>query len=231
MRVRGRLSDLPSKCLWRTLTRVLISGCTLSAFGQVAGQITAHELAQRVDRHYDQLHSLRASFSESYAGLGARRSERGILLLRKPGQMRWDYSFPAGKIFVLDGKYAWFYGPGDAQVQRIPAKELDDLRSPLRFLLGHTNLEKEMDSLTLARSENGGFTLTGVPKGQENRVARLTLAVTGEGVITGIEVEELDGAVTRFAFANEEPNAPVPAEAFHFTPPAGVPVVSGPPPL
>ena len=31
-------------------------------------------------------------------------------------------------------------------MQRIQAKQLDDLRSPLRFLLGHTELEKEMDS-------------------------------------------------------------------------------------
>ncbi len=203
----------------------------LSSPGQAYTQLTANELAQRVDRHYDQLHSLKAAFTESYAGLGVRRTENGSLLMRKPGRMRWDYSLPAGKIFLLNGKYAWFYARGDAQVQRIPAKELDDLRSPLRFLLGHTDLEKEMNSLTLARAANGEFTLTGVPKGQENRVARLTLTVTAEGAITGIEVEEIDGAVTRFTFAGEQPNAPVPEDAFHFNAPPGVPVVNGPPPI
>jgi len=192
---------------------------------------TAHDLAQRVDRHYDSLHSLKASFTESYAGLGVRRVETGTLLLRKPGRMRWDYSSPAGKIFLLDGKYAWFYAKGDEQVQRIPAKELDDLRSPLRFLLGHTDLEKEMDSLALAPAANGCFTLTGQPKGQEQRIARLTLTVTAAGSITGIEVEEVDGAITRFVFTGEQPDAPVPAGAFQFTAPLGVPVVEGPPPL
>ena len=123
----------PPFCFWRTIFRAQ------------QHLPSAHELAQRVDRHYDQLQSLKAGFSESYAGLGMTKTESGTLLLRKPGRMMWQYSSPPGKIFLLDGKYAWFYTQGDAQVQRIPAKELDDLRSPLRFLLGHTQLEKEID--------------------------------------------------------------------------------------
>ena len=80
--------------------------------------------------------------------LGIKRVESGTLLLQKPGRMKWEYNVPPGKLFVLDGKFAWFYSAGDPQVQRIPAKELDDLRSPLRFLLGHTELEKELNNLT-----------------------------------------------------------------------------------
>jgi outer membrane lipoprotein carrier protein len=202
----------------------------VSSFGQ-GSPITAHTVAQRVDRHYNQLHSLRAGFTESYEGLGIRRSESGTLTIMKPGRMKWDYSRPAGKIFLLDGKYAWFYSLGDAQVQRIPAKELDDLRSPLRFLLGHTEVEKELNNLKLADGPDGGFTLTGQPRGQEKRVSRLTLTVTAEGAITGIEIEESDGALTRFTFTGEVPNPSVPADAFHFTPPAGVPVVDAMPPV
>jgi outer membrane lipoprotein carrier protein len=174
---------------------------------------TAHELAQRVDHHYNQLHSLKAGFTESYSGLGMDRTESGTLLLLKPGRMRWDYSSPAGKLFLLDGKYAWFYAKGDPQVQRIQAKQLDDLRSPLRFLLGHTELEKEMTSLTIAPAPDGRFTLTGQPKGQEQRVSRLALTVTPEGTITGIEIEEADGAITRFTFTGEVPNPQLAADA------------------
>jgi len=191
----------------------------------------AHELAARVDRHYDQLHSLKAAFTESYAGLGVQRTESGELLLSKPGKMRWDYISPPGKVFLLDGKYAWFYAPGDSQVQRIPAKELDDLRSPLRFLLGHTSLEKEMNGLSLASGSNGEFVLSGVPKGQENRISKISLTVTPAGAITGIEVEETDGATTRFVFSSEQPDAAVAPKTFQFTPPPGVPVVDSPPPV
>jgi outer membrane lipoprotein carrier protein len=157
--------------------------------------------------------------------------ESGILLLRKPGRMKWEYSVPSGKLFVLDGKYAWFYSAGDPQVQRLPAKELDDLRSPLRFLLGHTELEKELNNLTLVSGANGNFTLSGQPRGQENRIRSLTITVTPAGTITGIVMEEVDGATTRFSFTNQQPDAQIPAEAFHFTPPAGVPVVDAPPPV
>ena len=207
---------------------LLASG--LLSFGQGSSP-SAHDLAQRVDRHYNQLHSLKAGFTESYEGLGLKRSESGTLTMVKPGRMKWDYSSPAGKLFLLDGKYAWFYTRGDPQVQRIPAKQLDDLRSPLRFLLGHTELEKELNNLKLAPGANGRFTLTGQPKGQEKRVARLTLTVTADGAITGIEMEESDGALTRFTFTGEQSNAPVPAETFRFTPPAGVPVVDSLPPV
>jgi outer membrane lipoprotein carrier protein len=208
---------------------MLLAACALC--NAQAQTPSAHDLAQRVDRHYNQLHSLKASFTESYEGLGMQRTESGTLLLLKPGRMRWDYSTPPGKVFVLDGKYASFYSPGDPQVQRIPSKQLDDLRSPLRFLLGHTELEKEMNSLTLAPAAGGRFTLSGQPKGQEKRVNRLSLTVAADGTITGIEIEESDGAITRFSFSGEVPNAPVPAEEFHFTAPPGVPVVDAEAPV
>ena len=192
---------------------------------------SAHEMAQRVDRRYNQLRSLKAGFVESYEGLGIRRTESGTMLLLKPGRMRWDYSSPAGKVFLLDGKFAWFYARGDSQVQRVPAKQLDDLRSPLRFLLGHTELEKELNHLKLTPVAGGLYTLSGQPKGLEKRVSLLTLTLTAEGAITGIEIEDADGALTRFTFTNEQPNAPVPNETFRFTPPPGVPVVDALPPV
>jgi outer membrane lipoprotein carrier protein len=205
--------------------------CAPPSFGQSSPTPSAQELAARVDRHYDQLHSLKAGFREDYAGLGMTRTETGTLFLRKPGRMLWQYSAPAGKIFLLDGKYAWLYAQGDAQVQRIPAKEMDDLRSPLRFLLGHTQLAKELGGLKLVAASNGQYTLTGLPKGQESRVTRLSLTVTAAGAITAIEVVEVDGANTRFTFTGELPDAPIPAETFHFTPPPGVPVVDAMPPV
>jgi outer membrane lipoprotein carrier protein len=222
------MSRLPQFRRGAALLLAALSSTGVLSQQQPAG---AHELAARVDRHYDRLHSLKATFTESYAGMGVQRTESGELQLSKPGKMRWDYSSPPGKVFLLDGKYAWFYAPGDAQVQRAPAKELDDLRSPLRFLLGHTNLEKEVNGLSLAPGNNGEFVLSGVPKGQENRVSKLSLTVTAAGIITGIDVEETDGASTKFTFSGQQPDAAVAPKTFKFTPPAGVPVVDSPPPV
>ena len=192
---------------------------------------SAVQLAAAVDHHYNTLHGLRVDFTESYAGLGMDRHESGVLLLEKPGRMRWNYAAPPGKVFVLDGKFGWFYTPGDAQVQQIPAKKLDDLRSPLRFLLGHAQLTKELTALTMAPAENGEFRLRGVPRGMEQRVRSLDVVASADGTIHAMTLEELDGSRTSFAFRNEQANPALAADTFRFTPPAGVPVVEGTPPV
>ena len=187
-------------------------------------------LVRKVDDHYNHLNSLRAHYMERYSGLGMNRTEEGTLLLKKPGRMRWSYAAPVGKVFLLDGKFAWFYTPGDAQATRVPAKELDDLRSPLRFLLGHTQLSKELDHLAVT-PDGSGFRISGVPKGMEQRVKELSLWVTAAGAIERMRLEEVDGAVTEFAFSDMQENVPVKDSDFVFTPPAGVTVVQGLPPI
>ena len=109
-----------------------------------------HTLAQAVDEHYNHLHTLQAEFTEIYRGAGMDRTESGTLWLKKPGKMRWEYRSPRDKLFLSDGKDAWFYVPGDKQVRKTPVKKLDDLRSPLGFLLGKTRLEKELQGLGFA---------------------------------------------------------------------------------
>jgi outer membrane lipoprotein carrier protein len=187
-------------------------------------------LIKRVDDHYNHLHTLRAHYTEHYKGMGLDRTESGTLTLKKPGLMRWAYDQPPGKVFVLDGKYAWFYTPGDAQVTRTPAKQLDDLRSPLRFLLGHTQLARELDTLTTAPS-GPNFQISGVPKGMAERVHALTLIVTPAGEIQSIKIEETDGSFTDFTFTAIEENTAVPATDFVFTPPAGTSIVNGQSPI
>jgi outer membrane lipoprotein carrier protein len=190
----------------------------------------ADALLRKVDDHYNRLSSLRARYTEHYAGMGLDRTESGTLLLKKPGRMRWTYDQPAGKLFVLDGKYAWFYTPGDDQVQRVPAKQLDDLRSPLRFLLGHTQLKKELANLTVTQDSHG-IHISGVPRGMEQRIKALTLDVTPAGAIQHMRLEELDGAITEFAFTQVEENIPARDSDFTFTPPKGIAVVDGLPPV
>lgn len=190
----------------------------------------ALSLARKVDAHYNHLHSLEARYTERYQGMGMDRTETGTLTLLKPGRMRWAYDSPPGKLFLLDGKDAISYTPGDAQATRFPEKQLDDLRSPLRFLLGHTDLAKELDGLTLTLV-NGGYTLSGTPKGMQQRVRSLALTVDAAGLIHVLRIEETDGAVTTFTFTDIRENIPAPAADFQFTPPPGVTVIDGAAPI
>jgi outer membrane lipoprotein carrier protein len=200
----------------------------LSAIALPAQQNEA--LLNTVDAHYNHLSSLRTRYVERYTGMGLTRSETGTLTLKKPGRMRWAYDSPAGKVFILDGKFAWFYTPGDPQVQRISAKQMDDLRTPLRFLLGHTQLKKELYEISISPAGTN-FRIAGIPKGMEQRVKELSLVVTPAGAIVEMKVEEIDGATTEFTFSDGQENVPAKDSDFIFTPPAGVAIVNGGPPL
>ena len=159
------------------------------------------------------------------------RTESGTLLLKKPGQMRWNYAEPRPKLFVTDGHTAWFYVPGERQARRTPVKQLDDLRSPLRYLLGKTKLEKELDGLSLAPDQkpmnSGDVVLRGVPKGMHDRVEQTLLEIAPDGLIERIVVEELDGSVTEFRFHQQKENVQMGDQQFRFVPPDGVEVVAG----
>jgi outer membrane lipoprotein carrier protein len=210
----------------------LASPCfTLGLLFAQPSPLTAGALAERIDRHYNSLRSLEVQFTQQYQGMGMNRKEAGVLLLKKPGRMRWTYSQPAGKLFVLDGKNGYFYSPGDTEVQRVPVKKLDDMRSPLRLLLGHAKLEQELTGLAIAPQADGTYVLTGVPKGLEKRVASFSVTATAEGVIRSMKVEETDGITNTFLFTDERPNTAASDESFVFTPPPGVKVVEGLPPV
>jgi outer membrane lipoprotein carrier protein len=202
----------------------------------VAQQPTAVSLAKLVDNHYNRLQSLEAHYSERYQGMGLDRTETGTLTLRKPGRMRWAYDAPAGKLFLLDGHDAISYTPGDLQATRFPEKQLDDLRSPLRFLLGHTELAKELDHLTLAPiSDSPGaaalYNLSGTPRGMQQRLRSLSLTVDAAGQIHSMRLEEVDGSKTIFTFTTMRENIPTAEKDFTFTPPPGVGIVNATAPL
>lgn len=208
------------------LANLLLVGCS-----SALAQVDVHVLASKVDQRYDRMRTLEAQFSETYRGAGMTRTESGTLLMKKPGKMRWDYDQPHPKLFLTDGGLAYFYVPGEHQVRRAPLKQLDDLRSPLRYLLGKTKLEKEFEGLSLAPDAKpvraGDIVLRGVPKRMGERISQVLLEVTPDGLISSIVIEELDGSITEFRFLQQKENVQIPDERFRFTPPAGVEVVEG----
>ncbi|MDR3763993.1 MAG: outer membrane lipoprotein chaperone LolA [Acidobacteriota bacterium] len=191
----------------------------------------ARPLAARVDARYNSMKSLRAEFTEIYSGNGVHRREGGTLLIKRPGKMRWDYTSPRKKLFVTSGNAAWFYVPGERQARKTPLKSLDDLRSPLRYLLGRTKLEKELHALSLAPDvapvAGGSFVLRGVPVGMGNSVSQVLIEADNEGFMRRIAIVDLDGSTTEFRLANQQVNTPVRDAEFQFTPPAGVEVLQG----
>lgn len=191
--------------------------------------LDVHALAQAVDNHYNHLQTLQAEFAETYSGAGIERTESGSLWLKKPGKMRWEYRSPKEKLFLSDGKDAWFYVPGDHQARRSSARKLDDLRSPLGLLLGKSRLEKELDGLApapdVAPLTPGNTVLRGVPKAMADRINEVVLEVTPDYRIERIQFQQVDDSVTEYRFSQQRENGSIGEERFRFTPPPGVEIV------
>jgi outer membrane lipoprotein carrier protein len=238
------LGVLPSSPLEAARRIVLVlmtkffSAALLLAISLSAGAATqdVHSIAAAVDEHYNHLRTLKAEFTEVYRGLGIERTESGTLWLakgglKKPGKMRWEYRSPREKLFVSDGKDAWFYVPDDRQARRTEARKLDDIRSPLAFLLGKSKLEKELQGLSLASDvaplAAGNVVLRGVPQALADRISEILLELTPEHRITRIVMDEVDGSVTEYRFSEQRENEAIPDGRFVFKPPPGTETVEG----
>ena len=194
-----------------------------------------HQLARSVDDHYNHLRSLQADFTEIYRGEGAERVESGTLWLKKPRKMRWEYRSPKEKLFISDGQVVWFYLPAERQLRKTTLRKLDDLRSPLAFLLGKTKLEKELRGLSKVVDQSplgpGNTLLRGVPQGVVQSMAgqanEVQLEISPTSQIVRIVLLEADGATTEFRFANWKENLELSDSRFQFTPPPGVETVEG----
>jgi outer membrane lipoprotein carrier protein len=219
MNSRRNISKRLGPCVWLALVCV-------SAFAVAETEVS--RVAARVDAHYDHLHTLQANFTETYTGAGISRSESGTLWLKRPGRMRWEYRQPREKLFLSDGSTAWFYVPGEKQARKTAVKKLEDLRSPLAYLLGRTKLQKEFTGLSVAQDVSpeapGDVVLRGVPRRMGN-IDQVLMEITPDGRFVRILVAQDDGSTTDFRFVNEQENVPIPDQRFHFSPPPGVETV------
>jgi len=182
-----------------------------------------------VDQHYNRLKTLKSSFTEIYQGPGIARTESGTLWLKKPGRMRWEYREPREKLFLANPQTAYFYVPGERQARKTAIKNLDDIRSPLRYLLGKTRLEKELEGLSVAPDvaaiQAGDTVLRGIPKTMKDRVSDVILEISPAHQIVRILIHEVDGTSTDFRFSQIEENVPVQDSLFRFTPPPDVEII------
>jgi len=90
--------------------------CHLAPAADLKGWIAS------VERRYNSARTMEAGFEQSYLAQGRKRVERGDLSLRKPGRMRWEYSNPAGKLFVADGKWVWMYSPATEKAEKAKSR-------------------------------------------------------------------------------------------------------------
>lgn len=173
-----------------------------------------------IEERYNRAQTLQLSFIESYKLQGRVRVEKGDLFLRKPGRMRWQYTAPAGKLFVSDGKFVYSYTPQDNRAEKMKLKETEDMRAPLAFLLGRLDFNKDFREFR-AHAEEDGIFITAIPKSDNLPYSEVSF-LAGPGFnIRRLEVKNQDNSILQFAFENEKQNPPLAEAMFQFTAPPG----------
>ena len=191
------------------------SVCLLSA-----ADIDVPRTLKGIEDRYNRTQTLQLSFTESYQQGARTRVEKGDLYLRKPGRMRWQYTAPAGKLFVSDGKFIYAYTPQDNRAEKMKLKETDDMRAPLAFLLGRLDFNKDFREFH-ARPEDGGVFVTAIPKSDKLPYSEVSFLAAPDYTIRRLEVKGQDNSVLRFSFENEKKDPAIQDAMFRFTPPPG----------
>jgi outer membrane lipoprotein carrier protein len=209
------------------MNKLLLAGCLVAAcagptFTSAAGQDVSKTLKGIEDR-YNNSKTLSIHFTETLIARGGRHTpEAGTLYLRKPRQMRWEYTAPAGDLFVSDGKFTYYYIAKDNKVERDKLTEGEDLRGPLAFLLGNLDFNRDFKQFN---TEDADGAITAIPKSDKLEYSEVTLVPGPDSSIQRLSIKGQDGSMYQFVFDGERKNPPLPDSLFKFTPPPGAVIV------
>ena len=179
------------------------------------------KLLKDIEGHYNRALTLQLSFSEIYTFQGRPRTpERGELFLRKPGRMRWQYSKPAGKLLVSDGKDIFYYNADSNRAERMRVKDAEDMRAPLAFLVGRLDFNRDFREYKI-RQENGKIWVTCVPKSDKLPYSEVSFLTSSNARIEHVRVVGQDRSIIDFDFSAEVINPPIADQVFHFQIPPG----------
>ena len=206
---------------------------------------TAAALLHRFESAYRSSKTLQANFLETYFDSGkVIRSEAGVAYFAKPGKMRWEYVSPEPNLYLVDGKWAWFYVPADHTVTRTRAKQSSDSRTPLALLAGEMKVSRICKTVTIDRSSRSldpqGVVLRCDLRGSDDSVpatqgsapaahgSHALFEVNREsGELVRIVVVDPGGVQVEFRFSNWQFDPSLQASKFRFEPSKGVAIVDG----
>jgi outer membrane lipoprotein carrier protein len=192
---------------------------------------TADTVARDLQRKYDRVTDFSADFVHSYRGgvLKQQATERGTLLVKKPGKMRWEYTAPEKKLFVSDGHKIYSYIPQDRQVVVGTMPRDEQAPTPALFLTGKGDLTRDFNAAfdKVAEAQPGSIALKLTPKRREPEYESLTLVVDPKTLgLQMLVTVDSQGGRSAFTFSNFKENVGVADNQFVFKMPRNVDVVT-----
>lgn len=187
--------------------------------------ISALQVIQRSQQHYRGIRTLQAEFTQVYSAHMTRDEEHGVLMLKKPQKMYWEYRDPTEKYLFVTGKRALFYIPRDRQIVMY---ELAQDRLFL-FFMGEGQvsrdfrIEFENEELPSAK-EN--FLVRLIPRQADGSVLRILLEIepTSYQIVRLTAIEPI-GSRNDYILKNVREDVSIPDRRFRFKPPKGVEII------
>jgi outer membrane lipoprotein carrier protein len=204
----------------------------LGALVAVAVAVSATELAQSLQRKYDTVRDFSADFVHTYQGgvLHKQITERGHVLVKKPGKMRWDYTSPEKKLFISDGVRVYSYIPEDKQVTVGAVPKEDQAGAPILFLAGKGNLVRDFTpsiGQLPAGSPPMSEALKLVPKAAQPDYDSLLLVIDTQSLaLRTLVTMDGQGGQSSISFVNLKENVSPADKEFAFSISRGVDVIN-----
>jgi len=216
--------------------RLVLSVLLFSFASAAPGDTDSGRLLKIFETRYRAAQTLQATFLERYLENGrVVRVEAGEAYFLRPGKMRWDYKAPEKNTFLVDGKYVWFYSPADHTATRMPAKQSEDWRTPLAFLISQMKLSRLCSKVELAVGQKPSLPTGFVfrcslrespdPAGEATNTALFELS--SEGELTRIVIPQEGGIELEFSFTGWRWNPALDKSVFQFVPPHDTVIVDG----
>ncbi len=182
------------------------------------------QLAQ-IEQRYNSTKTLKSDFEQTVSmAQGRKTTEKGVLYLRKPGQMRWEYAQPSGKLFISDGKKIYYASAAARRVEVSAVRETDDLRAPLAFLLGKLDFKRDFSRFETA-AEGAATRIRAIPKSEKSLFEYVEFVASPAGELGVVRVQGKDGSRMEYRFSNEVRNGAVDPGLFRYVAPEGYEVV------
>lgn len=192
---------------------------------------SAADVARSLQKKYEQVRDFSADFEHVYEGgvLRKKLTERGTVLVRKPGMMRWTYTSPEKKEFVSDGRKLYSYVPEDKQVVVSAVPPADEASSPALFLAGKGNLLRDFTPsfASLPGVAASDVALKLVPKTPQREYDWMILVLDRTSFqLRRLVTTDAQGGTSTFVFTRLRENVGLLDKAFSFTIPRGVDVIT-----
>lgn len=151
----------------------------------------------------------------------ALQSSFGAFYLQRPGKFRWDYTKPFQQQIISTAGKVWFY---DTDLEQVTVKKLDESigSTPALLLSGSVSLE---DNYLIEQQGHEGDMqwIKLVPKNKDSTFKYILIGLD-KGALSGMELNDNFGQLTRVYFSNIKLNPTIKPSIFEFQAPKGVDV-------